>query len=94
MFSGEIESSLRIARRDGRNRSRLRENPSARPPLETVTIVGGVDADVERIVVKGVKEPLTPFHVVRFGGHRTIGGGTSDKAISRARRKMAANGRS
>lgn len=44
------------------------------------------------LVAEGVKRPLVPFQVVRIGGHRTLGGGTSDEAIRRARRKSAANG--
>lgn len=70
----------------------LVENPPNRQPVTSETVTGVFYGKV--VVAEGVKSPLVPFQVVRIGGHRTLGGGTSDKAISRARRKSATNGRS
>jgi hypothetical protein len=89
MFSGEIRLSRIV--RDEKDESSLRENPPDRPQVDTITIIAGPKS--YRMRVEGVRGPLMPFEVVGVGGGRTIGGGTSREAVSRARRKMAANGR-
>lgn len=67
------------------NSENLVKNRPDRPPVTEVIMTGGLGVDpADRLVVR-VKESLTAPRVVR--GH-TIGGGTSDEALRRARRHL------